>query len=161
DLGGHAIYHEKAQAGLSLADRSGLPLYAASYPERVYSDFTEIPPLIVSSLLFIEDRNLLDPQEPRRNPAVDWRRFLLAAAGRSAGWIDPGLRQGGASTLATQIEKFQHSPDGRTANIGEKLRQMMMATAHAYLDGPDTTQARQRIVANYLNATPLASRPGY
>jgi membrane peptidoglycan carboxypeptidase len=158
---GYPIYHEKGQAGLSLLDRAGAPLYAASYPERVYGDFKVVPPLLVDTLLFIEDRYLLDPSYPQHNPAVDWRRFALAAAGRGMGWLDAHLRQGGASTLATQIEKFQHSPGGRTGSIEEKLRQMIAASARAYLDGPDTTHARQRIVTTYLDSTPLSSRPGY
>jgi membrane peptidoglycan carboxypeptidase len=157
----YPIYHEKGRAGLTLLDRAGASLYAASYPERAYGDFTAVPPLVVDTLLFIEDRYLLDPRYRQHNPAVDWRRFALAAAGRGASWLDPHLRQGGASTLATQIEKFQHSPGGRTGSIKEKLRQMIAATARAYLDGPDTTRARQRIVTTYLDSTPLSSRPGY
>ncbi len=31
------------------------------------------------SLLFIEDRDLLDPTQPLANPAVDWPRFAKAA----------------------------------------------------------------------------------
>ena len=158
---GYPIYREKGQAGLTLLDRAGAPLYTTSYPERTYGDFKAVPPLLVDTLLFIEDRYLLDPRYRQHNPAVDWRRLALAAAGRGAGWLDPYLRQGGASTLATQIEKFQHSPGGRTGSIKEKFRQMMAATARAYLDGPDTTRARQQIVTTYLDSTPLSSRPRY
>ena len=157
----YAPYVEKAKAGLALFDRSGTPLYQVRYPAWTYGDFQAIPPLVADSLLFIEDRYLLDPTQPRRDPAIEWNRFLLAAGGRMFAWVDPSLRQGGASTLATQIEKFQHSPGGRTDDAAEKLRQMASAAARAYLDGPDTTLARQRIVAAYLNATPLGSRPGY
>ncbi len=70
------------------------------------------------------------------NPAVTWHRFVLAAAGQVGGKLDPGLRQGGASTLATQIEKFRHYPDGLTRGIDDKLRQMMAASSRTYLDGP-------------------------
>jgi len=160
DDGGYAIYPQKAQAGLTLLDHAGTPIYEASYPAWSYPDFKAIPPVVAETLLFIEDRYLLDPSYPRRNPALEWNRFLLAAGGRALGWIDPALRLGGASTLATQIEKFQHSPAGRTEGIGEKLRQMATASARAYLDGPDTMAARQRIVTAYLNSTPLSSRPG-
>lgn len=160
DDGGYAVYAEKAQAGLALLDRAGTPLYEASYPASGYADFEAIPPIIANTLLFIEDRYLPDARYPRRNPAVEWDRFLLAAGGRSLDWLDPGLKQGGASTLATQIEKFQHSPGGRTGSVREKLRQMATASARAYLDGPDTMAARRRIVTAYLNSTPLSSRPG-
>jgi len=159
--GGYAIYGEKSRAGLQLFDRDQNPLYRASYPERVYSDFKSIPPLVVDSLLFIEDHDLLDAQDARRNPAVEWGRFMLAAAGRIASIVDRRFREGGASTLATQIEKFRHSPGGRTPGVAEKLRQMVSASLRAYRNGPGTTDARREIVASYLNSTPLGSRPGY
>ena len=152
---GYAIYGEKPRAGLELFDRDRNPLYQASYPERAYKDFASIPPLVVDSLLFIEDHDLLDLQNPQRNPAVEWGRFMLAAAGRVASVVDRRFREGGASTLATQIEKFRHSPGGRTPGIAEKFRQMVTASARAYRDGPDTTAARRDIVTTYLNSTPL------
>ncbi len=159
--GGYAIYGEKSRAGLQLFDRDDNPLYRASYPERTYSDFKSIPSLIVESLLFIEDHDLLDAQDVHRNPAVEWGRFVLAAAGQVASLIDRRFREGGASTLATQIEKFRHSPGGRTPGVAEKLRQMVSASLRAYRDGPDTMEARREIVTSYLNSTPLGSRPGY
>lgn len=159
--GGYAIYGEKPRAGLKLYDREQNQLYQASYPERAYPDFASVPPLVVRSLLFIEDRDLLDPDNPRHNPAVEWGRFMLAVVGRVAGVFDHRFREGGASTLATQIEKFRHSPGGRTAGVIEKARQMVSASLLAYRDGTDTTAARQQIVTAYLNCEPLASRPGY
>jgi len=161
DYGGSAIYGEKARAGVRLFDRDGNQLYGASYPERAFADFRSIPPVVVESLLFVEDRDLLDPQDSRHNPAVEWSRFTLAVAGRAAGLLDRRFREGGASTLATQAEKFRHSPGGRTPGAGEKLRQMVTASARAYRDGPVTTAARRRIVTSYLNSEPVASRPGY
>src|SRR6516165_6110710 len=161
DQGGYALYREKPRAGLTLFDREQNLLYQTSHPERAYPDFASIPPLVVKSLLFIEDRDLLDPENPGRNPAVQWGRFMLAVAGRVAGVFDHRFREGGASTLATQIEKFRHSPGGRTLGVIEKLRQMVSASALAYRDGTDTNPARQQIVTTYLNSEPLASRPGY
>jgi membrane peptidoglycan carboxypeptidase len=159
--GGYAVYHEKSQAGLFLRDRFEAPLEAREYPAVAYRNFAEIPSTVVDTLRFIEDRDLLDPTRPYRNPAVEWRRFLLAAAGRLSAVFDHNLRRGGASTLATQIEKFRHSPAGRTEGAAEKLRQMATATARAYLGGPETIAAQQDIVTTYLDATPLGSRPGY
>ena len=78
DQGGYAIYDEKSRAGLQLLDRDRSVLYDASYPLLAYRDFASIPPLVVDSLLFIEDHRLLDQENPRRNPAVDWSRFMLA-----------------------------------------------------------------------------------
>ena len=161
DQGGYPIYGEKSRAGLTLLDRDQNPLYQASYPDRAYKDFASIPPLAVDSLLFIEDHDLLDLQDPERNPAVEWGRFMLAVAGRIASAVDRRFREGGGSTLATQIEKFRHSPGGRTPGIPEKLRQMITASARAYRKGPDTAAARRNIVTTYLDLTPLGSRPGY
>jgi len=161
DQGGYPIYGEKPRAGLELYDRDNNPLYRASYPEWAFKNFASIPPLIVGSLVFIEDHDVLDLQNPRRNPAVEWGRFMLAVAGRIASVVDRRFREGGGSTLATQIEKFRHSPNGRTPSIREKLRQMVTASARAYRDGPNTMKAHREIVATYLNSTPLASRPGY
>ncbi len=161
EQGGYAIYHEKERAGLELFDRDGAPLYRANYPERTFADFAAIPSLVVKSLSFIEDKDLFTPGEPDRNPAIDWPRFGLAVTGRVAGVVDRHLRAGGASTLATQTEKFRHSPEGRTPGVVEKLRQMLTATAHAYIDGPNTIEARRHIMTAYLNSEPLGSRPGY
>ena len=41
-------------------DRNGVPLFSARYPQRVYHQFSEIPPQVANSLMFIEDRDLLD-----------------------------------------------------------------------------------------------------
>jgi len=161
DAGGYAVYHEKFQAGLVLKDRSGRMFETAPYPSAVYRRFEEIPTLLVDTLRFIEDRDLLDPGHPYRNPAVEWRRFALVAAARVGGVVDPNLRRGGASTLATQIEKYRHSPAGRTESVTEKMRQMATATARAYLDGPATMSAQQDIITAYLDSTPLGSRPGH
>jgi len=161
DLGGFALYREKGHAGLQLLDREGAGIYATDYPQRRYGEFPTIPPLVADTLSFIEDRHLLDADQAQHNPAVDWDRFALAILGQAAGWIDPRLKQGGASTLATQIEKFRHSPGGRTDRMGEKLRQMLTASARAYADGPDTMEARRRILTTYLDSTPLSSRPGF
>ncbi len=156
-----APYQQKDQAGLTLYDRAGTVLHEARYPAAIYHDFDEIPPLVVDTLLFVEDQHLLDPADVHRDPAVEWRRFLLVAVQRLAAMVDPHLRGGGASTLATQIEKFRHSPQGRTDAAGEKLRQMVSAAVATYRSGPDTLEARKRIVVTYLNATTLASRPGF
>ncbi|HWY23920.1 MAG TPA: transglycosylase domain-containing protein, partial [Nevskia sp.] len=159
DATGHAVYREKTVSGLTLLDRRGAPLYQARFPGRIFGDASEIPPLLTATLLRIEDRHLLDQGRPRRNPAVDWPRFLLAIAGHVRQGSHAGA--GGASTLATQIEKFRHSPQGRTEDYAEKLRQMATASLRIYAGGGDTTEARRQLVATYLDSVPLSSRAGY
>ena len=40
-------YPEKSQAGLRVLDCGGEPIFSSSYPERVYTHFNAIPPLVV------------------------------------------------------------------------------------------------------------------
>ena len=118
-------YAEKIQAGLSITDCSGGSLYQYNYPQPLYPTFASIPPLVVHSLLFIENRDLLDPQQPLNNPAVDWPRFAMAAYSQVAKLFHLPGQSAGGSTLATQLEKYRHSPDGLTVSGTEKLRQMI------------------------------------
>ena len=154
-------YAEKTQAGLSITDCRAAPLYQFNYPQQLYARFDAIPPLLVHSLLFIENRDLLDPEQPLANPAVDWPRFAKAAWSQVAKLLHlPGQTAGG-STLATQLEKYRHSPDGLTLSGGEKIRQMISASVRAYQAGPPTLQARQNVVRDYLNSVPLSAVPGH
>ncbi|CAD5109138.1 transglycosylase domain-containing protein [Zestomonas carbonaria] len=159
--GFHIPYPEKTQAGLDIADCRGLPLYVFRYPQQFYPSFESIPPLVVSSLLFIENRYLLDEQQPRANPAVDWPRFAMAAWTQVGKHLDLDGQSAGGSTLATQLEKFRHSPEGRTASAGEKLQQMASASVRAYQQGSQSLEARRTIVRDYLNSVPLSAAPGH
>ena len=158
---GIAPYRAKTRSGLTLVDRDGLPIFVSRQPERVFERFEAVPPLIVNTLLFIENRELLDPTFPLANPAVEWDRLAVAFADLVVKRTISGGQSPGGSTLATQMEKFRHSPDGRTDSVPEKLRQMISASLRGYLSGRDTTQVRRQIVVDYLNSTPLAARPGY
>ena len=159
--GVYPIYHAKTVTGLNLLDRLEQPLYAASYPAHVLTDFQSIAPLLVNTLLYIENRELLEPGPVTRNPVIEWKRFLYAAFGHFLQGLAPGLNAGGGSTLATQIEKFRYSPGGQTGSAMEKLRQIASASLRVYMDGPDTRASRARIVLDYLNSTPLSARPGF
>jgi hypothetical protein len=57
--------------------------------------------------------------------------------------------------------KYRHSPDGLTVNGAEKIRQMISASVRAYQAGPQTLEARQNIVRDYLNSVPLSAVPGH
>jgi membrane peptidoglycan carboxypeptidase len=160
DKGLFLPYAEKDIAGLQLFDGTGAPLFDARFPGHTYDSFDAIPPVIVNSLLFIEDRYLLDPDQPNRNPAIDWGRFSRALADQGLHVFNHHQPAPGGSTLATQIEKFRHSAGGRTATPPEKLRQIASASVRAYLNGPQTLPARQQIVVRYLNSVPLAAQPG-
>jgi len=160
-LGFYPIYREKSQAGLKLLDRNGTPLYASRYPERQYTSFAAIPPVLVAALLYVENHDLLDPERPTRNPAVDWGRLTRVVLGQTLRALDVEGGRAGGSTLATQIEKFRHSPGGLTRDADDKLRQMVSASLRAYQEGEETLPARRRIVLDYLNSVPLAGLAGY
>ncbi|SHN17197.1 Membrane carboxypeptidase (penicillin-binding protein) [Duganella sacchari] len=161
DMGVFATYREKTKTGLTIYDCRAQELFAASYPERIYNKFEQAPPVLVSSLLFIENRELLDNTYPKRNPAVEWDRLGKAVIEKSVSAVAGGHRAAGGSTLATQIEKYRHSPEGRTGSMKDKLQQMVSASLRSYQDGPDTSKVRRRIVLEYLNTVPLSAKPGY
>ena len=156
-----APYHEKTRAGLDVDDCRGQTLYRFRYPYRGYDDFAAVPPRVAQALMFIENRDLLDESRPMMNPAVDWVRFTRAVLGRIGHMVSDDFDAPGGSTLATQIEKFRHSPDGVTHNAREKLRQMMSASVRAYQDGEQTLPARRRLLLDYLNTVPLSAAPGH
>jgi membrane peptidoglycan carboxypeptidase len=160
DRGLSPPYREKLQAGLRILDRHDTALYEALYPARIYARFGSIPEPVVSTILFIENRELLDLRQPKRNPAVEWDRLAMAAYQYLHGSGDPEARGAGGSTLATQLEKARHSPGGLTRSAGEKIRQMLSASLRAYLDGEVTLETRKRIIVDYLNSLPLAASPG-
>jgi membrane peptidoglycan carboxypeptidase len=154
-------YPEKSQAGLQVLDCRDETLFSFAYPERAYRDFAAIPAPVAQTLLFIENRELLDDTFPTRNPAIEWTRLGRAVGAQFMKIVDPDYDAPGGSTLATQIEKYRHSPLGVTGSISDKLRQMYSASLRAYSQGPDTSAQRQRIVLEYLNTVPLAAAPEY
>ncbi|HTT13032.1 MAG TPA: transglycosylase domain-containing protein [Burkholderiaceae bacterium] len=161
DHGFFPPYREKSRLGLALRGCRGEPIFAARFPERAYPRFEDVPRVLVDAVLFIENQGLLDDRRPTRNPAVEWDRFAGAVGDQVLHVLHAGHPTPGASTLATQIEKYRHSPDGRTESGGEKLRQMTSAMLRAYLDGADTRSRRQQIVLDYINTVPLSAKAGF
>lgn len=161
DFGLYLPYKEKSVVGLTLLDCSNKPMHETRYPRYSYPDFAAVPPLVANTLLFIENRELLDPNHPERNPAVEWDRLAQAVLEKAIQTVDPSRNVPGGSTLATQIEKYRHSPDGLTMTAADKLTQMASASLRAYLDGEDTRASRRRIVLDYLNTVPLSAASGF
>ncbi len=161
DWGVSAFDDAKPQAGLRLSDWHGNALFTAPYPALTYPRFEDIPPAIVNTLLFIENREILDADTPYRNPSVEWPRLAGAVFDVGLNLVYPPHRISGGSTLATQIEKMRYSPGGATASAGEKVRQMVSASLRAYHHGEETMEARKRIVGDYLNGLPLAATAGH
>ena len=154
-------YREKSQAGLEITGDGGQPLYRAIFPGRAYENFEAIPSLVTDSLLFIENRELLDATQPKKNPAIEWDRLGRALLDKAIQVFRAEHDVVGGSTLATQIEKYRHSPNGMTITPQDKIQQVASASVRAYLDGEETLPARKRIVVDYLNTVPLAAAAGF
>ncbi|HVP14408.1 MAG TPA: transglycosylase domain-containing protein [Terriglobales bacterium] len=160
-LGITPIYDEPDDAGLVVTDAEGDTLYDLTPRGYNFERYEDVPPLVVSSLLYMENRQLGAPPDARTNPTVDWGRLAKATMLYAGHKVGLPLRAEGGSTLATQIEKFRHSNGGRTDSPIEKLRQIVAASLRVYRGGEDTRVARHQIVVDYLNSMPLAAAPGY
>lgn len=160
DNGLFLVYHEKTQTGLKITDRRGQEIFSYVYPKFGYPAFEAIPPVILDTLLFIENRELLDDHRPTVNPAIEWDRLGFAGLQIIGNKLGINDNVPGGSTLATQIEKYRHSKNGYTNSIADKFRQMGSASIRAYLLGPDTRAMRRQIALSYLNSMPLAAKPG-
>jgi len=152
-----AIYREKTQAGLQIYDRDNKMIASSFYPQRAYQNLEIIPDVIVQTLLFIENRELLDERYPYRNPAIEWDRFTKALIDMGIHKFIKSHKAIGGSTMATQLEKYRHSPEGRTSEGKEKIQQMISASLRAYLNGEETMGPRRQLVADYINSVPLAA----
>jgi membrane peptidoglycan carboxypeptidase len=154
-------FREPAAVGLIVRGENGTILYDATVRQRVFDRYEDIPPLVVKSLLLVENRELDEPDAPTRNPVVDWGRLGKAGLTYAGHKIGLPVRVEGGSTLATQIEKFRYADGGRTNSAADKLRQMIGASLRVYRSGPDTRIQRHEIVLDYLNSVPLAAAPDY
>ena len=149
---------EKMQMGMTLYDAHGNLLRARQSPQRVWSNFAEVPSEIAETLTFVENRELLHPSHPTQNPVIEWDRIARAGAMYALSKIGVDVDVPGGSTLATQLEKFRHSSDGTTDGIYDKYQQMMSASIRVYAEGADTRDDRERITLHYLNGVPLSSQ---
>jgi membrane peptidoglycan carboxypeptidase len=161
EQGFYPPFDEKTESGLSIRDCRGESVFDFHYPGRYYLDYQQVPTLLAESLLFIEDRDLLSSEHPNANPAVNWLRLAGASVSLASSRFNADRSTPGASTLATQIEKYRHSLEGRTQGLEDKLMQMGSASVRAYTNGPNTLDARRQLVLDYINTVPLAAAPGH
>ncbi|MDP5148443.1 transglycosylase domain-containing protein [Rheinheimera baltica] len=161
NFGFHPPYPEKNSAGLLIQGCQQQPIYQSVAPAMQFTSLQSVAPLIVNSLLMVEDRTLLTPEHVRANPVLNLPRLGAAVWSqlqRAAGI--PAAAAGG-STLATQLEKYRHSSQGFTSDITDKFRQLVSASVRTYQSGVDTQQSRQKIVLDYINTVPLAATAAY
>ena len=100
DQGIFPPYREKTQAGLVIRDCNALTMSYDRYPQRQYENFESIPKVLVASLLFVENQNLLNPEYPMMNPALDWRRFSRAVMDQGIRLVDRGHGAPGGSSVS-------------------------------------------------------------
>lgn len=154
-------YEEKSVAGLTILDKSGNALYESISRDKIFGSFEEIPEDVINILLFIENRELLRPSDEHKNPVLEWDRMAKAGVKYAGEKFGLPIDVEGGSTLATQLEKYQHSEGGRTGSLKDKIRQITSASLKVYRTGRDTTVSRREIVTSYINTMPLASATGY
>jgi membrane peptidoglycan carboxypeptidase len=154
-------YAEPTETGLDIRGADGVALFRHAQSEFLFAKIDDIPPLLVKTLLFLENRDLDRPASPWQNPAIEWDRLFKAALLYVGSKLYLEVPVQGGSTLAVQLEKFRHSPNGRTESALEKFRQVMGASLKAYRAGMNTRAWRERIIIDYFNTVPLAAAPGY
>lgn len=151
-------FPEPPVAALTVRGADGRLLFDGKRDAQYFADFDEVPPLLSQTLAYIENRELLE-DDPQHNPAIEWDRQARAAVSYAVAKLGFPVNVEGGSTLATQLEKFRHSPHGRTSSGVDKLRQIVSATLKAYRHGTDTSESRREILVDYLNSIPLAAAP--
>ena len=161
DYGFSPPYAEKNQAGLRIQGCQLEPLYQHKAPAFQFDSAQNIAPLLVQSLLFIEDRTLLTPDHFHANPVINLPRLGMAIWSQLQRAVGIPANAAGGSTLATQLEKYRHSPQGFTSGIADKARQLVSASVRVYQHSVDTRQSRQKIVLDYINTVPLAATAAY
>jgi len=154
-------YVEPTETGLDIRGADGVALFRHAQSEFLFAKMDDIPPLLVKTLLFLEDRDLNHPTSPWQNPAIEWDRLFKATLFYIGSKLSLEVPMQGGSTLAVQLEKFRHSPNGRTESPVEKYRQLVGASLKAYRAGANTRAWRERIIVDYFNTVPLAAAPGY
>src|SRR5258706_2467658 len=154
-------YVERPDTGLEITGADGELLFRYAQADFLFQKIDDIPPSLVKTLLFLENRDLDRPATSWQNPVIEWDRMLKAALFYVGAKLSLPVPVQGGSTLAVQLEKFRHSPNGRTESPVEKLRQIVGASLKAYREGANTRAWRERIVVDYLNTVPLAAAPSY
>lgn len=161
DYGISPPYREPPETGLKILGANGATLFRYAQTDFLFDKIETVPPLLIKTLLFLENRDLDRPSSPWHNPVIEWDRTLKASLMYLAAKLQLPVPVQGGSTLAVQLEKFRHSPNGRTETPLEKLRQVIGASLKAYRDGANTRESRDQIIVDYLNTVPLAATPGY
>jgi membrane peptidoglycan carboxypeptidase len=158
-------FNEKITTGINIVDKNNLPIISSVRPKRTYETLKDVPDFIVKALSFVENKEILKNGK-YKNPAIDWYRLLLNSKNYLLSKVF-NKKVSGGSTIATQMEKFKFSPNGRTEDINgkksskEKFRQIVSASIRTYRNGRNTENTRKNIIVNFINSVPLGAIPDY
>ena len=154
-------YKEPVETGMAVTGMDGISLFRYAQGDFLFKHIGDIPPLVAKTLVFLENRDLDHPASAWQNPVIEWDRMFKAALLYAGAKLHLRVSVQGGSTLAVQLEKFRHSPNGRTDTPVEKFRQVFGASLKAYRAGKNTREWREQLIVDYLNTVPLAAAPGY
>ena len=111
----------KDAGGAHILDRRGRASMPRCYPPSAYKSFDRDPARGGRLAALHREPRAPRPDATHLNPAVEWDRFAAGGAQRSAGSRSAGTpTRPGGSTLATQLEKLRHSPEGRTVGAARE-----------------------------------------
>ncbi|MBM4260613.1 MAG: hypothetical protein FJ145_04130 [Deltaproteobacteria bacterium] len=154
-------YREPVETGMAVSGKDGTALFRYAQGDFLFNKASDIPQLVTKTLLFLENRDLDQPATDWQNPVIEWNRMFKAMLYYIGSKLYLPVPVQGGSTLAVQLEKFRHSPNGRTDTPLEKVRQVFGASLKAYRAGKNTREWREQLIVDYLNSVPLAAAPGY
>ncbi len=129
------------------------------------SDLRELrgkSPAVVSALLFIEDRQLLDESRPYLNPAINWgtaRARRRRGRPRAVRQRRPGDR--GEARWPRRSRSFGTRPKGARPRRGKSFARCCRQACARIEAARETLAARRLIVVDYLNSVPLAAAPDH
>jgi len=161
DRGLYPIYHAKTVAGLTLYDREGQRIYASAYPDRVFTDFHIIPPLLTDTLLYIEIasclRTALSPATRSLNGIVFSTPFL----DRWRANLCPASTQAAAVHSQHRLKNFAIHPAAKQITRSIKCAKSLPHPCAFISTAKIPVRQGKKIVLDYLNSTPLSARPGF
>jgi penicillin-binding protein 1B len=146
-IAGRHVARVKDAQGTALAEARLDPariatFYGAAQEERQLVRLEEVPPLLITTLQAVEDRNFL------HHAGIDWKGMLRAL------WVN--LREGevrqGGSTLTQQLVRSLYLT--REQTVGRKLREALYAVVI------ELRFDKRRILEAYLNQIYLGQQGG-
>lgn len=154
------IYNPKPFSQFKIDDQYGNLVYKKE--ALFFNSLEDVPPIIISILTFIENREILQTNFSYANPVVEVDRLAQAGFLYIKNQITgSGGKTAGGSTLATQMEKYNFSKDGKTQGSTDKIKQIASASLRVYKDSRSTLNQRKKILLDYINSVPLGAANYY